>query len=566
MSGPWQDGAQRAAPLREKPKKTGLKTGHYRGMRNPRARQTQERGKPKSKANPREPKTQIQNQYLGHPALLGRASGRRALQIELEKVQVFMSMQEIQSGDVLVRETAPSLWSSIREAVRSSHQDFTTGSLNRAILLLAIPMVLEMVLESLFAVVDVFWVSRLGADAVATVGLTESLLSLVFAVGLGLSLSTTAMVARRIGEKDPAGAGVAGAQAIFIGFGVSFAAGIPCFFYGPDLLRLMGASPQVVAVGSGYARIGLGGSGALLFLFLNNAIFRGAGDAAIAMRLLWVANIINLVLDPCLIFGLGPFPKLGVTGAALATFTGRSIGVLYQFYRLLRGTERIRSLRAQLRANWHVLLRLVRVSLTGIVQFAIAHTSWIGLVRIISAFGSDALAGYTIAIRILIFVMMPSWGLSNAAATLVGQNLGARKPERAQISVWRTGFYNMMFLGTIGVFFLIFATPTVRLFTQDPAVVPLAAAALRLLSYGNIGYAYGMVMMQAFNGAGDTVTPTVVNFFGFWLLEIPLAYFLAIRAGMQANGVYISIVIAECAIAGAGVLLFRRGRWKRQQI
>jgi putative MATE family efflux protein len=477
-----------------------------------------------------------------------------------------MSVQEIQSAEVLVNAAPPSLWSSIGEAIRGSHQDFTTGSLNRAILLLAIPMVLEVVLESLFAVVDVFWVSRLGADAVATVGLTESLLTLVGAVGLGLSLSTTAMVARRIGEKDPTGAAVAGAQAVFIGFGVSLLVGIPCFFYGPDLLRLMGASPQVVGVGSGYARIALGGSGALLFLFLNNAIFRGAGDAAIAMRLLWVANIINLVLDPCLIFGLGPFPKLGVTGAALATFTGRSIGVLYQFYRLLRGTERIRILRSQLRANWHVLSRLMRVSLTGILQFAIAQTSWIGLVRIISVFGSDALAGYTIAIRILVFAMMPSWGLSNAAATLVGQNLGARKPERAQISVWRTGFYNMVFLGTIGVFFLIFATPAVRLFTHDPAVVPLAAAALRLFSYGNIGYAYGMVMMQAFNGAGDTVTPTVVNFFGFWLLEIPLAYFLAIRTGMRANGVYVSIVIAECAIAGAGVLLFRRGRWKGQQI
>ena len=478
-----------------------------------------------------------------------------------------MSVQETQTADALVNAgPAPSLWSSVREAVRGSHQDFTTGSLNRAILLLAIPMVLETVLESLFAVVDVFWVSRLGANAVATVGLTESLLTLVGAVGLGLSLSTTAMVARRIGEKDATGAAVAGAQAVFIGFGVSLLVGVPGFIYGPELLRLMGASPQVVAAGSGYARIALGGSGALLFLYLNNAIFRGAGDAAVAMRLLWVANIINLVLDPCLIFGLGPFPKLGVTGAALATATGRSIGVLYQFYRLLRGTERIRILRSQLRANWHVLGRLVRVSLTGIVQFAIATTSWIGLVRIISVFGSDALAGYTIAIRILIFAMMPSWGLSNAAATLVGQNLGARKPERAQISVWRTGFYNMLFLGTIGVFFWIFATPTVRLFTQDPAVVPLAAAALRLFSYGNIGYAYGMVMMQAFNGAGDTVTPTVVNFFGFWLLEIPLAYFLAIRAGMHANGVYISVVIAECAVAGAGVLLFRRGRWKGQQI
>ena len=478
-----------------------------------------------------------------------------------------MSLQETQSTVTAGSPAAqPSIWSSIREALRGSHQDFTTGSLNRAILLLAIPMVLEMVLESLFAVVDVFWVGRLGADAVATVGLTESLLSLVFAIGLGLSLSTTAMVARRIGEKDPEGAAVAGAQAIFLGFGVSVLVGVPCLIYAPELLRLMGASPAIVATGSGYARIALGGSGVLLFLFLNNAIFRGAGDAAIAMRLLWVSNIINLILDPCFIFGLGPFPKLGVTGAAVATFTGRSIGVLYQFYRLMRGTERIRILRSQLRVNWEVLLRLVRVSLTGILQFAIAHTSWIGLVRIISVFGSAVLAGYTIAIRLLIFVLMPSWGLSNAAATLVGQNLGAKQPERAQISVWRTAFYNMAFLGVVGVFFWIYATPVVRLFTQDPEVVPLAATCLRILSCGNIGYAYGMVMLQAFNGAGDTLTPTVVNFFGFWLLEIPLAYYLALRAGWRANGAYVSIVVAECAIAAAGVVLFRRGKWKGRKI
>ena len=458
------------------------------------------------------------------------------------------------------------IWQSIREAIRGSHQDFTTGSLNRAILLLAIPMVLEMVLESLFAVVDVFWVGRLGADAVATVGLTESLLSLVFAVGLGLSLSTTAMVARRIGEKDPEGAAVAGVQAIAIGLAVSFVVGVPCFFFAPQLLRLMGASPQIIASGSGYARIALGGSGAIMLLFLNNAIFRGAGDAAIAMRLLWVSNIINLILDPCLIFGWGPFPKLGVTGAALATFTGRSIGVVYQFYRLLRGSERIRILRSQIRLNLGVLLRLLRVSLTGILQFAIAHTSWIGLVRIVSIFGSAALAGYTIAIRIVIFILLPSWGLSNAAATLVGQNLGAKQPERAAKSVWRTGFYNMLFLGGIGVFFAIFAVPVVRLFTSDPQVIPLAASCLRIISYGNIGYAYGMVMLQAFNGAGDTVTPTIVNFFGFWLLEIPLAYFLAITAGMRANGVYFSIVVAEAFIAGASIILFKRGRWKRRQI
>ncbi|MGB7844605.1 MAG: MATE family efflux transporter [Candidatus Acidiferrum sp.] len=470
------------------------------------------------------------------------------------------------SPEIVLVSPPPTFWGSIREAIRGSHQDFTTGSLNRAIVLLAIPMVLEMVLESLFAVVDVFWVGRLGADAIATVGLTESLLSLIFAVGFGLGLSTTAMVARRIGEKDAPGAAVAGVQSIVIGLATSLAIGVPCWFYAPRLLRIMGASPQIVAIGSGYARIALGGCGAVLMLFLNNAIFRGAGDAAVAMRLLWVSNIINLILDPCLIFGWGPFPKLGVTGAALATFIGRSIGVLYQFYRLLRGTKRIHILLSQIQLNFVVLLRLVRVSLTGILQFTIADVSWIGMVRIVSLFGSSALASYTIAIRILIFVLLPSWGLSNAAATLVGQNLGAKQPERAEQSVWRTGLYNMLFLGGVGVVFIIFAEPVIRLFTNDPLVVPLAVSCLRILSYGNIGYAYGMVMLQAFNGAGDTATPTVVNFFGFWLLEIPLAYALAVPLKMHTNGVYYSIVLAEAAIAAAGVLLFRRGRWKRQQI
>ena len=459
-----------------------------------------------------------------------------------------------------------SLWSSLVEAVRGSHQDYTSGSLNRAILLLAVPMVLEMVLESLFAVVDVAWVGRLGADAVATVGLTESMLSLVFAVGMGLSLSTTAMVARRIGEKDPEGAAVAGVQAIFLGVVVSLAIGLPCLLFAPQLLRLMGATPEIVSIGSGYTRICLGGSCAVLLLFLNNAIFRGAGDAAIAMRLLWVSNIINLVLDPCLIFGFGPFPKLGVTGAALATFTGRSIGVLYQFYRLLKGTERIRILSRQVRVNLGVLWRLVRVSLTGILQFAIAHTSWIGLVRIVSTFGAAAVAGYTIAIRIVVFVILPSWGLSNAAATLVGQNLGAGKPDRAEKAVWRTGIYNMIFLGAVGVIFVVFAEPIVRLFINDPEVVALGASCLRIVSYGNLGYAYFMVMMQAFNGAGDTITPTIVNFFGFWLFEIPLAYILAKPFGMKSNGVYFSIAIAESAMAAASAILFKRGKWKKQKI
>jgi MATE family, multidrug efflux pump len=459
-----------------------------------------------------------------------------------------------------------SLWSSVREALKGSHQDFTVGNLNRAILLLAIPMVLEMVLESLFAVTDVFWVGRLGANAVATVGITESMLALVFAIGLGVAMSTTAMVARRIGEKDPKDAAIASVQAVMLGLAISLSIGIPAGIYAPELLKMMGASPEIVANGSGYARVALGGCGAIIMLFLNNAIFRGAGDAAIAMRLLWVSNIINLVLDPCLIFGLGPFPKMGVTGAALATLTGRSIGVMYQFYRLLKGTERIHVLWRHVRIHLDVMLRLLRVSVAGMLQFAIANTSWIALVRIISIFGASAVAGYTIAIRIVVFFILPSWGLSNAAATLVGQNLGAKKPERAAQAVWRTGFYNMVFLGVIGVFFIVFATPVVRLFVNDPAVVPIAATALRTFSCGNVAYAYGMVMLQAFNGAGDTMTPTIVNFFGFWVLEVPLAWVLAMPAKLHGEGVFLSIVIAQACVAAAGIVLFRRGRWARQRI
>jgi putative MATE family efflux protein len=466
--------------------------------------------------------------------------------------------------------SAPTFWSSVREALRGSHQDYTTGSINRSILLLAVPMVLEMVLESLFAVVDVFWVGRLGANAVAVVGLTESMLALVFAIGLGVAMSTTAMVARRIGEKDPEDAAVAGVQAIVLGLGISLMLGIPACIYAPELLRWIGASPELVAQGSGYARIALGGCGAIIMLFLNNAIFRGAGDAAIAMRLLWVSNIINLVLDPLFIFGpkIGPlhFPHLGVMGAALATFTGRSIGVLYQFYRLLRGTERIPALARHLRVNLRVMMRLLRVSLTGILQFAVGNVSWIFMVRIVALFGAASVAGYTVAIRIVVFFILPSWGLSNAAATLVGQNLGAGKPERAAQAVWRTGFYNMLFLGSLGVFFFVFATPAVSLFVHDPAVIPIAALALRTFACGNIGYAYGMVMLQAFNGAGDTLTPTLVNFAGFWVLGIPLSWTLAKPLHMGGQGVFLAIVIAECFMAGAGIVLFRRGRWRRQRI
>jgi len=328
----------------------------------------------------------------------------------------------------------------------------------------------------------------------------------------------------------------------------------------------MGASPQVLAVGSNYARIGLGGCTVVTLLFLNNAVFRGAGDAAIAMRVLWFSNIINLALDPCLIFGLGPFPKLGLTGAAIATLIGRGLGVVYQVYCLFRGGEHIRLTARHLRLDAAVMMRLLRISLTGVLQFITPHCAWLGIVRIVSLFGSAALAGYTIGVRIIVFVILPSWGLSGAASTLVGQNLGAGQAERAEKSVWTTSLYNMIFLGGVGVFFILFAHPVVSLFTQDPEVVPLAVSCLRILSYGNIGYAYGMVMLQAFNGAGDTVTPTIVNFFGFLILEIPLAYVLAIPLGWRSNGVYLAIIISEAAIAAASVLLFRRGNWKAKMI
>ncbi len=460
----------------------------------------------------------------------------------------------------------PTLWQSVREALRGSHQDYTAGSLNRAILLLAIPMVLEMVLESLFAVVDVFFVSRLGADAIATVGLTESVLTLVFAVGMGLGMAATAMVARRVGEKNPDAAAVSAVQAILLGLAAAVLIGLPGLFFAPRLLALMGASPNIIASGSSYARIALGGSGVIILLFLNNAILRGAGDAAIAMRLLWVSNILNLILDPCLIFGLGPFPRLGVTGAALATFTGRGLGVCYQFYRLAKGSERLRILARHVRVEWDTLSRLARVSLNGILQFLIGQASWIGLVRIVSLFGAPALAGYTIGIRIVIFAILPSWGLSNAAATLVGQNLGAGHPDRARSAVYRTGLWNMLFLGSVGLVFIAFAPGIIAIFTADPAVVPTAVHCLRIFSCGNIAFAYGMVLLQAFNGAGDTRTPTLVNLVGFWLFEIPLAWILARHTSLAANGVFLSVVAAQSLIVALSLLLFRQGRWARQRI
>jgi putative MATE family efflux protein len=427
-------------------------------------------------------------------------------------------------------------------------------------------MVLEMMMESLFAIVDVFWVTRLGANAIATVGLTESMLSLVFSVALGISFATTAMVARRAGEKDWNGAAVAATQSIYLGLGIALAVGIPAMLYAHQLLRLMGADPVLIAGGHRYTEIVFGGTAVVILLFLNNAIFRGAGDASIAMRVLWVSNMINLLLDPCFIFGLGPFPKLGVTGAAVATLTGRSIGVLYQFRMLTNGSARVRLTAQRLRLAPKVIGSLIRVSTTGVLQFLIAHTSWLVLVRIISTFGSLAVAGYTIGIRIFMFVVLPAWGMSGAAATMVGQNLGAHKTERAERAVYVTAGYNAVYMAAIGIVLIFAPRFVVSFFSADPTVSGFAADCLRIIGYGNVAYACGMVMIQAFNGAGDTITPTVINVISFWLCEIPLGWFLANRTSLRVNGAFTSIPVANTVMTLLSLAVFARGGWKRRRI
>ncbi len=457
-------------------------------------------------------------------------------------------------------------WADVRDALRGVHHDYTEGSIGRAVLLLAVPMVLEMVMESVFAVVDVFFVSKLGADAVATVGLTESLLALVYAVAIGLAIGVTATVARRIGERDPDAAARTAVQGIFLGIGVSLAIGAIGIVYAEELLRLMGASPAVIEIGTGYTRVMIGGNGVILLLFLINAAFRGAGDAAIAMRVLWTANLINIVLAPSLIFGLGPLPELGVTGAAVGTTIGRGTGVLLQLWLLARPGRRVRVARRHVVADPALMWRLVRLSGTGMLQVLIATASWIGLVRVLATFGSSALAGYTIGIRIILFALLPSWGLSNAAATMVGQALGARKPERAERAVWIAGRYNVVFLGVVGLVFVLGAPWIVQLFTQDPAVVPIASACLRIVALGFPFYAYGLVLTQSFNGAGDTWTPTLLNLICFWCCEIPLAWLLARELGLGPSGGFIAISVAFSLLAVLSAILFRRGWWKRKAV
>jgi putative MATE family efflux protein len=458
------------------------------------------------------------------------------------------------------------LWRDLRDAIRGTNMDYTQGSISRAILLLSVPMMLEMLMESAFAVVDVYFVSSLGSSAIATVGLTESVLTLIYAVAIGLSMGTTALVARRIGEKSPREAADAAVQAIIVSLVTSIPFAIAGIFFAKDILRLMGADAWAIEHGYRFTAWMLGGNAVIMLIFVINAVFRGAGDAAIAMRVLWLSNAINIVLDPMLIFGWGPFPKLGIEGAAIATNIGRGTGVLVQLFVLFRGAKHIRVSWSQVRLHGEVMSRLVRTSLGGIGQFIIATSSWIGLVRIASVFGSEVVAGYTIAVRIFVFTLMPAWGMSNAAATLVGQNLGAKQPERAERSVWLTGFANMAFLAVVSVIYIVFCEELVRLFTKEPGVVAVGAECLRVVSYGYIFFAWGMVMPQAFNGAGDTMTPTKINFFLFWLLEIPVAYFLAMHAGMKQSGVFWSIVTAESLAGLVGIWLFRRGKWKLVQV
>jgi len=466
----------------------------------------------------------------------------------------------------LVNNKIRSFLRDIKEAVSGTDQDFTEVKLSRAILLLSIPAVLEMIMESVFVIADIFFVSKLGADAVATVGITESMITIVYAISLGLATATTSMVSRRIGEKNPEKASNTAFQAILTGIIVSVLIAVPGAIYSERLLEAMGASSEITEQLAGYTRIMLGGNVVIMLLFIINAIFRSAGDAAIAMRVLWLGNIINIILDPCLIFGLGPFPELGISGAAVATTIGRGTAVLYQFWLLFYGKKRIQLSLRNLTVNVRIMTRLIRLSLGSIGQNLIGTTSWIALVRIISVFGSEIVAGYTIAIRIVSFVLLPSWGISNAASTLVGQNLGAKKPDRAERAVMATGYVNMVLLGVVGLILVLFPAYFINFFIDDKAVQEAGGVCLRIVSIGFIAYGFGMVLVNSFNGAGDTTTPLKINVFAFWLIEIPLAWILSLKAGMNERGVFTAIVIAESIMTLTAWIIFRQGKWKLKEV
>ena len=458
-------------------------------------------------------------------------------------------------------------WQTVFSMALSNHErDYTRGPINTAVVLLAIPMMLELLMESIFVIVDMFWVAKLGADAIAAVGLTEAVITIVYAVSIGLSMATTAMIARRIGEGDADAAGVAAAQALWLGLLVSLVIAAMGLMYADTILRLMGASEAVIEQGSGYTMVMLGGSLSIMYIFLLNAIFRGAGDANIAMRSLWLANGINLILDPILIFGWGPIPAMGVTGAAVATTIGRGIGVAYQCYHLFGVGGRIRILWSQLKIKWVVLRRLARLSLGGIGQLLIAVSSWIFLMRIMAPYGSQAIAGYTIAIRVVHFTFLPAWGLGNAAATLVGQNLGANRPMRAERSIWRAAQFNFVALSLVAVVFVLQGEQIIAIFNGQPEIVAIGAQTLLFFGIGYPILAVGMVASQSLNGAGDTDTPTLINFVAFWMIEIPLAWWLASQQGWGPTGVFWAILIAETIFAILSIWVIRRGRWKQTAV
>lgn len=442
-------------------------------------------------------------------------------------------------------------------------QDYTTGSIRKAIFLLAIPMIFEMMMESVFAVVDIFFVSRLGQHAISTVGLTESVLTLVYSLAIGMSMAATAMVARRIGEKNPEGAALSAAQSILIALAVVFVITVPGFIYAPDILKLMGAEPATIKIGTPYIRLMMGASVVIMLLFLINGIFRGAGDASVAMKSLWLANICNIVLCPLLINGLGPIPAFGLTGAAMATTIGRSVGVIYQLVNLAKGKGIIKVKLQYFKAKWDIIKSLVIIAGPGTLQFIIGSCSWIFLARwVAESGGSVASAGYVIAIRILMFFLLPAWGFSNAAATLVGQNLGAKQPERASISVLQTAKYNAIFLAIVSCIFLFGAEPVISFFTHQQDVKAVAVNALRIVSTGYIFFGVGMVLVNAFNGAGDTWTPTIINFFCFWILQIPVAWLMVYHFHLGPQGVFIAIPATEAIMTIISLILFKRGRWK----
>ena len=462
---------------------------------------------------------------------------------------------------------AVSLFSLFKQAVAGTEQNFTEGSINRAIFLLSIPMILEMAMESLLAVVDIFFISLLGDnDAVTAVGLTESIIAIVYSIAMGLGMAATAMVARRIGEKDGPGAAIAAVNALYMGFVISLAFSIAGFLFYEDILRMMGASENIISVGSGYTQWMLTGNITIVSLFVINAIFRGAGNAAIAMQSLWIANILNMILDPILIFGWGPVPSMGVEGAAIATNIGRGAGVLFQVYFLAGEKGIIKIHKENIKVDWEIIVRLLKVSAGNIGQFLISTASWLFLARIIVNFGSAAFAGYQFAIRIIIFTILPSWGMANAAATLVGQNLGAKQPERAEKSVWTAGFLNMIFLGLISIIFFFTSEPIMGLFSTNQDVIHHGTQCLRIVTFGYVFYGYGMVIIQALNGAGDSRTPTILNLFGYWLFLIPLAYVMSMKLNFGASGAFWAIAIAESVMAVAAIVIFRRGNWKTVKI